>query len=78
MFHAPKLLFIVWWQSNHAKGLIIPGDFKGGGWLPICSDTDMNQIAELLDEEDGKTYDKSDVKMMIKKIQIEKLEEHRT
>jgi hypothetical protein len=38
----------------------------------------MNQIAELLDEEVGKTYDKSDVKMMIKKIQIEKLEEHRT
>jgi hypothetical protein len=35
----------------------------------------MKRIAELLDEEVGKTYDKSDVKMMIKKIQTEKLEE---
>ncbi len=35
----------------------------------------MKQITESLDEEVGKTYDKSDVKMMIKKIQTEKLEE---
>ncbi len=35
----------------------------------------MKLIAESLDEEVGKTYDKSDVKMMIKKIQTKKLEE---
>jgi hypothetical protein len=35
----------------------------------------MKWIAESLDEEVGKTYDKSDVKMMIKKIQTEKLKE---
>ena len=34
----------------------------------------MKQIAESLDGEVGKTYDKSDVNMMIKKVQTEKLE----
>jgi hypothetical protein len=62
-------------MANHAKGLIISGDFRGGGQPPICSDTDMKRIAESLDEEVGKTYNKSDVDMMIKKIQTEKLEE---
>jgi hypothetical protein len=52
-------------MANHAKGLIISGDFKGGGRPPICSDTDLKRIAESLDEEVGKTYDKSDVKTMI-------------
>ena len=59
--------------SNHAKGQIIFGDFRGGGRPQICSDTDMKRIAESLDAEVGKTYDKSDVKIMIKKIQTEKL-----
>jgi hypothetical protein len=62
-------------MANHAKGLIISGDFRGGGQPPICSDTDMKQIAESLDKEVRKTYNKSDVNMMIKKIQTEKLEE---
>ena len=61
--------------ANHAKGQIITGDFKRSGRPPICNDTDMKLIAESLDEEVGKTYDKSDVKMMIKKIQTKKLEE---
>jgi len=34
----------------------------------------MKQSAESLDGEVGKTYDKSDVKVMIKKVQTEKLE----
>ncbi len=34
----------------------------------------MKHIAQSLDEEVGKTYDKSDVKMMIKKTHTEKLE----
>jgi len=34
----------------------------------------MKRIAESLNAEVGKTYDKSDVKIMIKKIQTEKLE----
>ena len=34
----------------------------------------MKQIAESLHREVGKTYDKSDVKVMIKKVQTEKLE----
>jgi hypothetical protein len=71
MFHAS----IYCLMANHAKGLIISGDFRGGGRPPICSDTDMKQIAESFHEEVGKTYGKSDVKMMIKKIQTEKLEE---
>ena len=54
-------------MTNHAKGLIISGEFKGGGRPPICSDTDLKRIAELLDEKVGKTYDQSDVKTMIKK-----------
>jgi hypothetical protein len=62
-------------MANHAKGLIISGDFKGGGRPPICGDTDLKRIAESLDEEVGKTYDKSDVKTMMKKMQTEKLEE---
>jgi len=61
--------------ANHAKGQIITGDFKRSGRPPICNDTDMKIITELLDEEAGKAYDKSDVKMMIKKIQTKKLEE---
>lgn len=60
--------------ANHAKGQIIFGDFSGGGRPQICSDTDMKRIAESLNAEVGKTYDKSDVKIMIKKIQTEKLE----
>jgi hypothetical protein len=59
--------------ANHAKGQIISGDFRGGGRPQIGSDTDMKRIAESLDAEVGKTYDKSDVKIMIKKIQTEKL-----
>ncbi len=35
----------------------------------------MKRIAESLDEEVGKTYDKSDIKTMIKKMQTKKLEE---
>ncbi len=60
--------------ANHAKGVIVSGEFTGKGRPPICSDTDMKHIAQSLDEEVGKTYDKSDVKMMIKKIHTEKLE----
>ena len=59
---------------NHNYGLIISGDFRGPGQPPICCDSDMKQIAESLDGEVGKTYDKSDVKVMIKKVQTEKLE----
>ena len=62
-------------MAYHAMGLIISGDFKGGGWPPICSDTDLKRIAESLDEEVGKTYDKSDVNTMIKKMQTNKLEQ---
>jgi hypothetical protein len=58
----------------HAKGVIVSGEFSGKGQPPICSDTDMKHIAQSLDEEVGKTYDKSDVKMIIKKIHTEKLE----
>ena len=58
----------------HKNGLIISGDFRGPGQPPICCDSDMKQIAELLDGEVGKTYDKSDVKVMITKVQTEKLE----
>jgi hypothetical protein len=60
--------------ANHAKGVIISGEFTGKGRPPIYSDTDMKQIAEALEEEVGKTYNKYDVKMMIKKIQPGKLE----
>jgi len=59
---------------NHNYGLIISGDFRGPGQPPICCDFDMKQIAESLDGEVGKTYDKSDVKVMIKEVQTEKLE----
>ena len=59
---------------NHKKGLIISGDFRGPSQPPICSDSDIKQIAELLHGEVGKTYDKSDVKVMIKKVQTKKLE----
>jgi hypothetical protein len=58
----------------HAKGVIVSGEFSGKGQPPICSDTDMKHINQSLDEELGKTYNKSDVKMMIKKIHTEKLE----
>lgn len=57
-------------MTNHAKGLIISGEFKGGGRPPICSDTDLKRIAESLDEKVGKTYDQSDVKTMIKKCKL--------
>jgi len=59
---------------NHKKGFIISGDFRGPSQPPICSDSDMKQIAESLHGEVGKTYDKSDVKVMIKKVQTKKLE----
>ena len=61
-------------MRNHNDGIIISGDFRGPGQPPICCDSDMKQIAESLDVEVGKTYDKSDVKEMIKKVQTEKLE----
>jgi hypothetical protein len=57
-------------MTNHAKGLIILGEFKGGGRPPICSDTDLKRNAESLDEAVGKTYDQSDVKTMIKKCKL--------
>jgi hypothetical protein len=60
--------------ANQAKGVIISGEFTGKGRPPICSDTDMKHIAHSLDDEVGKTYNKSNVKMIIKKIHTEKLE----
>jgi hypothetical protein len=63
--------------ANHAKGVIVSGEFTGKGQPPICSDTDMKHITQSLDEEIGKTYNKSDVKMIIKKIHSEKLEKAR-
>jgi hypothetical protein len=57
--------------ANHAKGVIVSGEFTGKGRPPICSDTDMKHIAQSLDEELGKTYDKSNVKMIVKKIHRE-------
>jgi hypothetical protein len=41
----------------------------------ICSDNDTKWIAESLDKEIGKTYDKSDIKLMIKKLKTQKLED---
>jgi hypothetical protein len=52
----------------YAKGVILSGELSGKGRPPICSDTDMKHIAQSLDEEVGKTYNKSNVKMIIKKI----------
>jgi hypothetical protein len=60
--------------ANHAIGIVISEEFTGKGRLPTCSDTDMKQIAKSLEEEVGKTYNKSDVKMMTTKIQTKKLE----
>jgi hypothetical protein len=60
--------------ANHANGTVISREFTGKGRPPICSDTDMKQIAKSSEEEVGKTYNKSDVKMVIKKIETEKLE----
>jgi hypothetical protein len=60
--------------ANHAKGVITSGEFTGKSRPPICSDSDMKQIAEALEEEEGKTHGKSDVQMMMKKIQSKKLE----
>ena len=62
-------------MANHEKGLTVSGEFRGRGQPPICSDNDMKQIAESLDKEIGKTYDKSDIKMMIKKLKTQKLED---
>ncbi len=59
---------------HHKNGLIISGDFRGPGQPPICSDSNMKQIAKSLDGKVGKTYDKSNVKVMIKKVQTGKLE----
>ena len=63
--------------ANHANGTVISGEFTGKGRPPICSDTDMKLIAKSLEEEVGKAYSKSDVKMTIKKIETEKLERAR-
>jgi hypothetical protein len=60
--------------ANNSNGTVISGEFTGKGRPPKCSDTDMKQIAKSLEEEVGKTYNKSDVKMMIKKIETKKLE----
>ncbi len=61
-------------MTNHANVTVISGEFTGKGRPPICSDTDLKLIAKSLEEEVGKTYNKSDVKMTIKKIETEKLE----
>jgi hypothetical protein len=42
--------------ANHENGTVISGEFTGKGPPPICSDTDMKQIAKSLEEEVGKTY----------------------
>ncbi len=60
--------------ANHANGTVISGEFTKKGRPPICSDTDMKRIAKSLEEEVGNIYNKSDVKMMMKKIETEKLE----
>jgi hypothetical protein len=42
--------------AHHANGTVISGEFTGKGRPPICSDTDMKQIAKSLEKEVGKTY----------------------
>lgn len=50
--------------ANHAYGIVISGELLGKGQPPICSDTDMKPIAELLEivGRSKKMYNKSDVK----------------
>ncbi len=60
--------------ANHAKDVIVSGEFTGKRQPLISSDTDMKHIDQSLDEEIGKTYGKSHIKMIIKKIHTEKLE----
>ncbi len=42
--------------DKHANGINIFGECKGKGWLQICSEDDVKEIAESWELEFGKTY----------------------
>jgi hypothetical protein len=60
--------------EKHAKGINIFGECKGKGRPQICSDNDVKEMAQSWELEVGKTYNKSDVKLILKKKQAANLE----
>jgi hypothetical protein len=63
--------------EKHAKVINIFGECKGKGWPQICSEDDVKEIAESWEGEVGKTYNGTDVKLMLKKKQAANLEKAR-
>ena len=60
--------------DKHANGINIFGECKGKGRPQICSDHDVKEIAESWELEVGKTYNRTDVELMLKKKQAATME----
>jgi len=59
---------------KHANGINIFGECKGKGRPQICSDHDVKEIAESWELEVGKTYNRTDIELMLKKKQAANME----